>query len=106
MVAPFQEPFCPPRPPLPTASTLPSTFSESRLELFQQQNFTDVILVSDRVGFSAHRFVLAATSSLLEHILRPEYAAETAAAEQTAATPRSNSETSLVRCALLKGLIG
>ena len=57
----LQEPFCPPRPPLPTASTLPSTFAESRLELFRQQNFTDVILVSDRVGFSAHRFILAAT---------------------------------------------
>ena len=66
-----------------------------------RQNLTDVILVCDRVGFSAHRFVLAATSALLARVLSTDYAAKDAAehaAAAAAATPRSNSETSLVRC--------
>ena len=76
-------------------------------ELATHQNLTDVILVCDRVGFSAHRFVLAATSALLARVLGTDYAAKETnehAAAAAAATPRSNSETSLVRydCKILR----
>ncbi len=50
-----QEPFCPPRPTLPTPVCLTSRFEGDRGQLYDNQQFTDVILLCGSVGFSAHR---------------------------------------------------
>lgn len=52
----FQEPYCPPPSPLPDVFLTPSVYQADRLKLFHQQHFTDVILVTGSVGFSAHRY--------------------------------------------------
>ncbi len=104
MVNVLKEPFCPPRSPLPTAVAHPSSLPECRESLFHAQNFTDVILVCGRVGFSAHRFLLAASSPLFGRILSADFAV-VGDSEHANTTPRSNSEASLVRTLLHFGLV-
>ena len=65
----LQEPFCPPRPKLPEASVLESSYLNDLTRLTSQQKYTDLIFLCGSVGFSAHRFVMAAASPLLRRIL-------------------------------------
>ena len=65
----LQEPFCPPRPKLPEASVLDSSYLNDLTRLTSQQKYTDLIFLCGSVGFSAHRFVMAAASPLLRRIL-------------------------------------
>ena len=65
----LQEPFCPPRPKLPEASVLESSYLTDLTRLTSQQKYTDLIFLCGTVGFSAHRFVMAAASPLLRRIL-------------------------------------
>lgn len=89
----LQAPFCPPKPKLPGSEVLKSTFKEDRQILFDQSLFTDVILVCGSVGFSAHRFVLAASSPFFLKLLTADYS-------QEPPTTRCSSETSLVSCSV------
>lgn len=90
MMPALQEPFCPPRPKLPDVTVIASSYSLDMAKMNAQQNYTDLIFLCGNVGFSAHRFMLAASSPLLRRILLTDYSQDL----QTAT--RSNSETSLV----------
>jgi len=83
-----QEPFCPPRPKLPEANILESSYLIDLTRMTNQQKYTDLIFLCGSVGFSAHRFIMSAASPLLRRILMTDYSQDL----QT----RSNSETSLV----------
>ncbi|XP_059083348.1 rho-related BTB domain-containing protein 1-like [Tigriopus californicus] len=95
----LQAPFCPPKPKLPGAEVLQSTFKEDRQILFDQSLFTDVIFVCGSVGFSAHRFLLAASSPFFLKVLNADYT-------QEPPTTRCSSETSLVSCSLGSNNLG
>jgi Rho-related BTB domain-containing protein 1/2 len=56
--------------------------------LWLQQAYTDVILVAGSVGFSAHRFILAAASPAFQRLLMMDLSSELGA--------RSSSESSMV----------
>jgi len=56
--------------------------------LWLQQAYTDVILVAGSVGFSAHRFILAAASPAFQRLLMMDLSNELGA--------RSSSESSMV----------
>ena len=64
-----QEPFCPPRPKLPEASILESSYLIDLTRMTNQQKYTDLIFLCGSVGFSAHRFIMSAASPLLRRIL-------------------------------------
>jgi Rho-related BTB domain-containing protein 1/2 len=91
----LQEPFCPPRPKLTTATTLDSSYLTDLTRMARQQNYTDLIFLCGSVGFSAHRFMMASASPLLRRILTTDYSQDL----QTAT--RSNSETSLVSAIII-----
>jgi len=91
----LQEPFCPPRPSLPEASTIQSSYLTDLERMARQQNYTDLIFLCGTVGFSAHRFMMASASPLLRRILTADYSHDL----HNTAT-RSNSETSLVSSTL------
>ena len=65
----LQEPFCPPRPKLPEATVLESSYLIDLTKMTSQQKYTDLIFLCGSVGFSAHRFIMAAASPLLKRIL-------------------------------------
>ena len=89
----LQQPFCPPRPKLPSeAIVLDSTYLSDLARMARQQNYTDLIFLCGSVGFSAHRFMMASASPLLRRILTADYSQDLHATNAT----RSNSETSLV----------
>ncbi len=88
----LQEPFCPPRPSLPEATSIDSSYLIDLLRMARQQNYTDLIFLCGSVGFSAHRFMMASASPLLRRILTADYSSNSGLTD----TPRSNSETSLV----------
>ncbi|XP_076354179.1 rho-related BTB domain-containing protein 1-like isoform X2 [Tachypleus tridentatus] len=56
----LQVPFCPPKQPPPDICVPDSQFESDMLSLFHSQVFTDVIFLCGKIGFSAHRAVLAA----------------------------------------------
>jgi len=86
----LQEPFCPPKQDLPTVSIQKSCYSDDLSTMSQDQYFTDVIFLCGNVGFSAHRFLLAASSPLLMKIFTTDFS------QQEQSSTRSNSETSLL----------
>lgn len=65
-----------------------STYDESILWLFHAQAHTDVIFVAGSVGFSAHRFILAAASPALHRLFCTDLTGEL--------NTRSASESSMV----------
>uniref|UniRef100_A0A0K2VAD6 BTB domain-containing protein n=1 Tax=Lepeophtheirus salmonis TaxID=72036 RepID=A0A0K2VAD6_LEPSM len=89
----LQEPHCPPRPKLPDVLPISSVYGVDRIKLFDGQHFTDVIFLCGNVGFSAHKFILAASSPTLQRLLSIE--SFTSSTSDIAPT-RSSSETSLV----------
>eukprot|EP00095_Tigriopus_kingsejongensis_P009866 maker-scaffold757_size101632-snap-gene-0.20 protein:Tk09866 transcript:maker-scaffold757_size101632-snap-gene-0.20-mRNA-1 annotation:"hypothetical protein DAPPUDRAFT_225906" len=99
LIPTIQEPFCPPRPNLPSPELMASGFQADRQVLFDQAVFTDVILVCGSVGFSAHRFILAAASPSLYKILTTDYSQEPPAT-------RCSSETSLMSGSLGSNTLG
>ncbi|XP_063239432.1 rho-related BTB domain-containing protein 2 isoform X2 [Bacillus rossius redtenbacheri] len=84
----LQAPFLPPKPQPPELHIAGSTYQENLLALWAAQAYTDVILVAGSVGFSAHRFVLAATSPAFHRLLTADLASDMGA--------RSSSESSMV----------
>lgn len=85
---PLQAPFKPPKPPVPEIHVSPSCYDEHIREMWVQQAHTDVIFVAGSVGFTAHRFVLAAGSPLLHRLLMTDFSNEL--------NTRSSSESSMV----------
>ena len=67
-----------------------SRYKDDLLSLSQEQHYTDVIFLCGNVGFSAHRFLLAASSPLLMKIFTTDFSSQ----EQS--STRSNSEASLL----------
>ena len=55
----LQEPFCPPRPKLPSATVKGSVYNEDLSTMSEDQHYTDVIFLCGSIGFSAHRYVLS-----------------------------------------------
>ncbi|GFG40591.1 hypothetical protein Cfor_06628 [Coptotermes formosanus] len=84
----LQAPFRPPKPPSPELHVAASTYVENIQTLWLQQAYTDVILVAGSVGFSAHRFILAAASPAFQRLLMMDLSNELGA--------RSSSESSMV----------
>ncbi|KAJ4449671.1 hypothetical protein ANN_01075 [Periplaneta americana] len=84
----LQAPFRPPKPPTPELHVAASTYAENMQSLWLQQAYTDVILVAGSVGFSAHRFILAAASPAFHRLLMMDLSSELGA--------RSSSESSMV----------
>ncbi|CAG0879065.1 unnamed protein product [Darwinula stevensoni] len=65
----LQVPFCPPKPPVPEITIPPSCLQFDLETLFRSQAYTDLILLTGSVGFSAHRFLLTAAWPALAKIL-------------------------------------
>ncbi|KAG8248059.1 Rho- BTB domain-containing protein 1 [Homalodisca vitripennis] len=84
----LQAPYCPPKPRPPEIHVSPSTYEESLHWLFHTQAHADVIFVAGAVGFSAHRFILAAASPALHRLLCTDLTGEL--------STRSASESSMV----------
>ncbi|XP_021938929.1 rho-related BTB domain-containing protein 1-like [Zootermopsis nevadensis] len=84
----LQAPFRPPMPPNPELHVAASTYTENVQALWLQQAYADVILVAGSVGFSAHRFILAAASPAFHRLLMMDLSNELGA--------RSSSESSMV----------
>lgn len=75
-------------PPNPELHVAASTYTENVQALWLQQAYADVILVAGSVGFSAHRFILAAASPAFHRLLMMDLSNELGA--------RSSSESSMV----------
>ncbi|XP_075228582.1 rho-related BTB domain containing [Lycorma delicatula] len=84
----LQAPYCPPKPRSPEMHVSVSTYDESIMWLFHTQAHTDVIFVAGSVGFSAHRFILAAASPALHRLFCTDLTGEL--------NTRSASESSMV----------
>ncbi|XP_054265747.1 rho-related BTB domain-containing protein 1-like isoform X1 [Macrosteles quadrilineatus] len=84
----LQAPYCPPKPRPPEVHVSASTYEDSLHWLFHTQAHADVIFVAGAVGFSAHRFVLAAASPALHRLLCTDLTGEL--------NTRSASESSMV----------
>ncbi|XP_067013129.1 rho-related BTB domain-containing protein 1 isoform X4 [Anabrus simplex] len=84
----LQAPFRPPKPLPPELYVAASTFVENMQSLWLHQAYTDVIFVAGSVGFSAHRFVLAAASPTFHRLLMMDLNCDLGA--------RSSSESSMV----------
>lgn len=65
----LQAPYMPPKPTPPEIYVSVSTYEDSWLTMWLAQAHTDVIIVAGTVGFSAHRFVLAAGSLSFRRLL-------------------------------------
>lgn len=72
----IQIPFCPPQPPPPELSVPPSQFEEDMFALFQSQIYTDVIFLAGKVGFSAHKAVLAAVCNTFYKLFTMDLSSE------------------------------
>nr|CAD7393180.1 unnamed protein product [Timema cristinae] len=84
----LQAPFLPPK-PVPTELYIAgSTYTENMQTLWLTQTYTDIILVAGSVGFSAHRFMLAAASPAFHRLLTMDLNSDMGA--------RSSSESSMV----------
>lgn len=84
----LQEPYCPPRPSLPTPSLHHSSYGDDLKRLYEDSTMTDVIFLCGSVGFSGHKFYLASVSPFLNRLLTMDLTNDL--------PTRSNSETSLV----------
>ncbi|KAK7792778.1 hypothetical protein R5R35_004888 [Gryllus longicercus] len=84
----LQAPFLPPKPLPPDVYVAASTFAENMQQLWLQQAYTDVVFVAGSMGFSAHRFVLAAASPTFHKLLTMDLSCDMGA--------RSSSESSMV----------
>lgn len=73
---------------MPEVHAIPSCYDVHIREMWVQQAHTDVIFVAGSVGFTAHRFMLAAGSPLLHRILMTDFSNELCT--------RSSSESSMV----------
>jgi len=65
----LQAPFCPPKPRYPDIYVTASTMNENLQTLYTRQAYTDVIFITGSVGFSAHRFYIAAAAPSLARLL-------------------------------------
>lgn len=65
----LQAPFKPPPPPKPEVHVPPSNFGEHARQLWMDRAHADILLVAGSVGFTAHRFVLAAASPAMFRLL-------------------------------------
>lgn len=65
----LQAPYMPPKPTPPEIYVSVSTYEDNWLQMWLAQAHTDVIIVAGTVGFSAHRFVLAAGSLSFRRLL-------------------------------------
>merc|ERR1719347_302497 len=65
----IQAPFLPPCLPLPTPVESPSSYAEDLKALLEDTSSADVIFLCGSVGVSAHKFMLASVSPLLNTLL-------------------------------------
>ncbi|XP_046441529.1 rho-related BTB domain-containing protein 1-like isoform X3 [Daphnia pulex] len=65
----LQAPFCPPKPCYPDMYVSASTYFENFQTLYTRQAYTDVIFITGSVGFSAHRFYIAAAAPSLARLI-------------------------------------
>ncbi|XP_065221856.1 rho-related BTB domain-containing protein 1 [Planococcus citri] len=87
----LQLPYCPPKPIPPPAQVLASTYEENIQWLYHQQQHADVVFVVNNIGFTAHKFILAAASPVFQHLFSiPNEAVITTEVE------RSTSESSIM----------
>ncbi|XP_071033337.1 rho-related BTB domain-containing protein 1 isoform X2 [Parasteatoda tepidariorum] len=64
----LQVPFCPPEPRPPQVIVPPPQFEDDMLSLLHSQAYTDVIFLTGKVGFAAHKSVLSAVCSSLHKL--------------------------------------
>ncbi|XP_046383343.1 rho-related BTB domain-containing protein 1 isoform X2 [Ischnura elegans] len=88
----LQAPFRPPKPPPAEVWVGASTYDDNMVSLHTNQAHTDVIFVAGSVGFSAHRFLLAAASPALLRLLLTDLTIPSGGDMGA----RSSSETSMV----------
>lgn len=84
----LQSPFKPPKPVSPEVVISSSTYQDHMTALWLNQIHTDLVLVAGSIGFSVHRFILAASSNAFHRLLTMEFTSEMGA--------RSSSESSMV----------
>ncbi|KAK7582686.1 hypothetical protein V9T40_014131 [Parthenolecanium corni] len=68
----LQSPYCPPKPMPPPVQIQSSIFEENISWLWKTKMNADVVLVAGNVAFFAHKFMLAAASSLFHSIFVDE----------------------------------
>ncbi|XP_022247796.1 rho-related BTB domain-containing protein 1-like isoform X1 [Limulus polyphemus] len=86
----LQVPFCPPKQPSPSICVPDSQFENDMLSLFHSQVFTDVIFLCGKIGFSAHKAVLAAISGTFFKLFTMDLSPD------ISTSARSSSESSMV----------
>ncbi|CAL1286093.1 unnamed protein product [Larinioides sclopetarius] len=72
----LQVPFCPPEPRPPQVIVPPPQFEDDMLSLLHSQMYTDVIFLTGKVGFAAHKSVLSAVCNSLYKLFTLDIAAE------------------------------
>ncbi|KAG8185072.1 hypothetical protein JTE90_017085 [Oedothorax gibbosus] len=72
----LQVPFCPPEPRPPQVTVPPPQFEDDMLSLLHSQMYTDVIFLTGKVGFAAHKSVLSAVSNSLYKLFTIDVASE------------------------------
>jgi len=65
----LQAPFCPPKPCYPNLYVSASCMIDNLHTLFTRQAYTDVVFITESVGFSAHRFYIAASAPSLARLI-------------------------------------
>lgn len=74
----LQVPFCPPEPRPPEVIVPPPQFEDDMLSLLHSQMYTDVIFLTGKVGFAAHKSVLSAVCNSLYKLFTLDLTPETA----------------------------
>lgn len=64
----LQEPFCPPKPVLPTLSVPCSTYQEDIRSIYQRKAYTDVILKCQSLSIHCHKIILIASSEVFNSL--------------------------------------
>ncbi|GFT16530.1 rho-related BTB domain-containing protein 1 [Nephila pilipes] len=72
----LQVPFCPPEPRPPQVIVPPPQFEDDMLSLLHSQMYTDVIFLTGKVGFAAHKSVLSAVCNSLYKLFTIDITAE------------------------------
>lgn len=70
-------PFCPPEPRPPEVIVPPPQFEDDMLSLLHSQMYTDVIFLTGKVGFAAHKSVLSAVCNSLYKLFTLDLTPET-----------------------------
>jgi len=65
----LQAPFCPPKPCYPDLYVSASCMIDNLHTLYTRQAYTDVVFITESVGFSAHRFYIAASAPSLARLI-------------------------------------